>query len=310
MGIFREISDGGNILEETILSVKNLNKSFGNIQTLFDVNFECQKGHIIGLVGANGAGKTTIMKAILSLIRSEGQITIAGQKSTFNHHSILKKVGALVEYPARYPYLSGRDHLKLFVNKSNDSKERIQNVINDLKLNDYIDQRAKLYSLGMKQKLGIAMALINQPDLVILDEPMNGLDPQATKDLREMILKRRDQGMTVLISSHILGELQKLAEDLIVIDHGKVIKKITMNELLASNQHFVVIKTSDDVKAQKLLEIVGFKAVSQSPLRFVLTEENTIERLMNILMKQQITVTDLQHEDADLEESILKLIAE
>ncbi|WP_338026065.1 ATP-binding cassette domain-containing protein [Companilactobacillus zhachilii] len=268
------------------------------------------KGHIIGLVGANGAGKTTIMKAILSLIKSEGQITIDGQKTTFNHHPILQKVGALVEYPGIYPYLSGRDHLKLFVNDSKDSQERIQTIINDLKLNDYIDQRAKLYSLGMKQKLGIAMALVNQPDLVILDEPMNGLDPQATKDLREMILKRRDQGLTVLISSHILGELQKLAEDLIVIDHGKVIKRTTMNELLASNQHFIVIKTSDDTKAQELLEVVGFKTVSQSPLRFALTEKNTVERLMNILMKQQINVTDLQHEDADLEESILQLIAE
>lgn len=309
MGI-RETSNGGKILEEIILSVKNLNKSFGNRQTLFDINFECQKGHIIGLVGANGAGKTTIMKAILSLIKSEGQITIDGQKTTFNHHPILQKVGALVEYPGIYPYLSGRDHLKLFVNDSKDSQERIQTIINDLKLNDCIDQRAKLYSLGMKQKLGIAMALVNQPDLVILDEPMNGLDPQATKDLREMILKRRDQGLTVLISSHILGELQKLAEDLIVIDHGKVIKRTTMNELLASNQHFIVIKTSDDTKAQELLEVVGFKTVSQSPLRFALTEKNTVERLMNILMKQQINVTDLQHEDADLEESILQLIAE
>lgn len=310
MGILREILDGGNVLEEIILSVKKLNKSFGNRQTLFDVNFECQRGHIIGLVGANGAGKTTIMKAILSLIKSEGEITIDGQKSTFNHHPILKKVGALVEYPGIYPYLSGRDHLKLFVNDPNDSKERIQTIINDLKLNDYIDQRAKLYSLGMKQKLGIAMALINQPDLVVLDEPMNGLDPQATKDLREMILKRRDQGLTVLISSHILGELQKLAEDLIVIDHGKVIKKTTMDELLASNQHFIVIKTNDDTKAQELLETAGFETVSQSPLRLVLTEGNTVESLMNVLLKEQVIVTDLKHEDADLEESILKLIAE
>ena len=293
-----------------VLSVKNLNKSFGKKQILFDVNFDCQKGHIVGLIGANGAGKTTIMKSILSLIKSEGQITIAGQKSDFKHHQVLKKVGALVEYPGIYPFMSGRDHLRLFVDDSNDKQQRIQTIIDELKLNNYIDRKAKSYSLGMKQKLGIAMALVNQPDLVILDEPMNGLDPQATKDLRELIIKYKNQGMTVLISSHILGELQKIAEDLIVIDHGKIIKKTTMTQLLDNNQHFVILKTSDDKKARELLSIVGFEIADTEPLKLVLTKENTVERLMNVLMKQQVTVHDLQHEDADLEESILKLISE
>lgn len=297
-------------MEETILTVKNLNKTFGKKQILHDVSFECQRGRIVGLIGANGAGKTTIMKAILSLIKSDGQIKIAGQTSSFNSHQALQKVGALVEYPGIYPYLSGRDHLRLFVADTSNQKERVQEIIDELKLNEYVDQKAKLYSLGMKQKLGIAMALVNQPELVILDEPMNGLDPQATKDLRELILNYKNQGMTVLISSHILGELQKLAEDLIVIDHGRVIKKTTMTQLLANNQHFVVLKTNDNQKARELLEIVGFEISATSPLRVVLTEENTVERIMSILMKQQITINDVQHEDADLEESILKLIAD
>lgn len=295
-------------MEEAVLKVENLNKSFGKKQTLFDVNFECQTGRIVGLIGANGAGKTTIMKSILSLIKSQGKIIINGQITDFEQHTALKNVGALIEYPGIYPFLSGRDHLKLFVNVG--KEENIDRVVKELRLKKYIDQEAKTYSLGMKQKLGIAMALVNDPQLVILDEPMNGLDPQSTKDLRELILKRKQSGVTFLISSHILGELQKLAEDLIVINHGKVVKKTTMTQLLDSNQHYVILSTNDDSQAEKLLNIVGFEIVSSNPLKVVLTTEKTIERIIKILQKQNINVSDLQHEDADLEESVLKIITE
>lgn len=209
-------------MEEIVLSVKDLNKSFGRRNVLSNINFDCKKGHIVGLVGANGAGKTTIMKSILSLIKSEGQIKINGQISNFNNHRALKSVGALIEYPGIYPFLSGRDHLELFAAATNAKEQQIRTVISELKLEKYIDSKAKSYSLGMKQKLGIAMALLNRPDLVILDEPMNGLDPQATKELRNLILEKSEQGVTFLISSHILDELQKLAEDLVVIDQGKL----------------------------------------------------------------------------------------
>jgi len=297
-------------MDVTALSVKKLNKSFGKRKVLSDVTFDCQKGHIVGLIGANGAGKTTIMKIILSLTKSEGQVIVNGQKSNFNDHAILQDVGALVEYPGIYPFLSGRDHLNLFVENKENKRQKVQAVIDELKLTDYIDNKAKNYSLGMKQKLGIAMALINDPDVVILDEPMNGLDPQATKDLREIILNLKKNGTTFLISSHILGELQKIAEDLIVIDHGKIIKKTTMESLLANNHHYLELSTTDDQNAMMILKDQGYQIVVQKPLKIALTESKSVEGVMEILLENQITVRDLKHDDDDLEKSILNLIAE
>lgn len=291
------------------LSIKNLNKSFGKQKVLQDISFECEKGHIIGLIGANGAGKTTIMKSILCLIKSEGQVLIDGEKSTFNNHDILSEVGALIEYPGIYPFLTGRDHLKLFVHDTKQKTERIQEIITDLKMTKYIDQKAKNYSLGMKQKLGIAMALINDPKLVILDEPMNGLDPQATKDLRDLILKRKATGTTFLISSHILGELQKLAEDLVVIEQGKVIKLTTMQELLASNQRIVVLTTSDDQKAMSILKAAGYQVVKADQVKVQMRTEDKLDELMKLLLDQQINLQDVQHEEADLEDSVLNILA-
>lgn len=297
-------------MEETALSVRRLNKSFGRKQALHNVNFDCQPGHIVGLIGANGAGKTTIMKAILSLIKSQGDITINGQASTFNHHAALADVGALIEYPGIYPFLSGRDHLKLFARPTADKAQRIQMVIQELHLEPYIDRRLKGYSLGMRQKMGIALALVNQPRLVILDEPMNGLDPQATKDLRELIKKKQVQGTTFLISSHILGELQKLAEDLIVIDHGRVVHQTTMQELLARNQHFLVLTTDQDLRAAGILAENGYLVTAHAPIRVQLRAADTVAAVLKTLTSHGVSIEDVQHEDGDFEQSILDMLRE
>ena len=262
------------------------------------------------MVGANGAGKTTIMKSILSLIKSEGQIKINGTASDFEHHQALKSAGALIEYPGIYPFLSGRDHLELFIRPGDDKSAQIQTIVTELHMAKYIDQRAKSYSLGMKQKLGIAMALLNSPNLVILDEPMNGLDPQATRDLRNLILKKSAQGVTFLISSHILGELQKLVEDLVIIDHGKVIKLTTMNQLLASSNHYLIVKTNDDRQSLKLLKRSGYDVIAEKPLKIQLTEDIFVEDILELLVKSGFSVTDIKHEDSDLEDSVLKLMTE
>lgn len=296
-------------MEDVVLSVKGLNKSFGKRRVLSDINFDCQKGHIVGLIGANGAGKTTIMKSILSLIKSEGQITVVGQPLKFDNHAALQNVGALIEYPGIYPFLSGRNHLKLFVHEGANKQQKIANIIEELKLTKYVDERAKGYSLGMKQKLGIAMALINDPKLVILDEPMNGLDPQATKDLRELILKKKQEGITFLISSHILGELQKLAEDLIIIKDGQIMQKTTMEQLLASNKHYLILSTNDDERAALLLKNNNYQVEPNLPLKVVLRPKDEVESVMKLLSSNGFMVLDLKHEDADLEESFLNLIS-
>jgi len=296
-------------MDEAVLSVQHLNKSFGKHQVLHNINFTCQKGHVVGLIGANGAGKTTIMKAILSLTKRQGTITINGQTSTFSHHPVLAEVGALIEYPGIYPFMSGRDHLALFATPGSDKAQRIAAVIRDLQMTAYIDQRVKGYSLGMKQKMGIALALVNQPRLVILDEPMNGLDPQATKDLRELIQRKRAAGTTFLISSHVLGELQKVAEDLIVIDHGHVIQETTMTELLAQNRHFIVLTTDQDDRAMTVVTAAGYHVATTTPLKVQLRSNEDVSQVLAALTGAGITVTDVRHEDDDLEQAVLKLIA-
>ncbi|MCG0882596.1 ABC transporter, ATP-binding protein [Lactiplantibacillus plantarum] len=294
-------------MEKAMLSVKNLNKSFGRKQVLHQISFSCEPGRIAGLVGANGAGKTTIMKAVLSLTSATGEITIDGRRSSFDHHDALDEVGALIEYPSIYPFMTGRDHLKLFVIGKNKTSE-IDDIVEALNMENYIDAKARSYSLGMKQKLGVAVAFLNNPKFVILDEPMNGLDPQATKELRELIITKRNEGVSFLISSHILSELQKLAEDLIIIDHGKIVQETTMDALLRSNNHFVILTTTNDVKAKKVLFDAGYKLVESDGVKIKTSSDDDVANILKTLSDSQVPVTDVQHEDEDLEGSVLKLL--
>lgn len=293
---------------EAILSVTHLNKRFKRQPVLQDVTFDCEPGRIIGLVGANGAGKTTIMKSILGLLRTEGAVTIAGQAMQFDRHPALAQVGALIEYPSLYPYLSGWDNLRLFA-RDRDVTAQIQALVTQFDMTDYIHRKARTYSLGMKQKLGIALAFLNHPQLVILDEPMNGLDPQGTKQLRDFILAQKQQGVTLLISSHILGELQKLADDLVIIDHGRVIQRTTMAAALALTEHYVVVTTEHDGQAKAALTAAGYQLAAGTPVKLLLAPDQSVADVLAVLQQQHITVTDVQHQDADLEQIVLTLLA-
>lgn len=295
-------------MADAILTVNHLNKSYRHQPVLRDVSFDCAQGHIVGLVGANGAGKTTIMKAVLGLIKADGDIRITGTTMQFDHHPILTVVGALIEYPSSYPYMSGWDNLRLFADGL-DAQARISTVVSALNMSSYIHQKARHYSLGMKQKLGVALAFLNKPQLVILDEPMNGLDPQGTKELRDFILKEKQAGVTFLISSHILSELQKLADDLVVIDHGRIIKKTTMTALLATTDHFLVITTDHDGQAKTILTTAGYQVVAGPIVKVHLAPADQVADVLSVLTSHGIAVTDVQHADADLESTILKLLA-
>lgn len=293
---------------EAILSVTHLNKRFKRQPVLQDVTFDCEPGRLIGLVSANGAGKTTIMKSILGLIRTEGAVTIAGQAMQFDRHPALAQVGALIEYPSLYPYLSGWDNLRLFA-RDQDVAAQIQALVTQFDMSDYIHRKARTYSLGMKQKLGIALAFLNHPQLVILDEPMNGLDPQGTKQLRDFIVAQKQQGVTLLISSHILGELQKLADDLVIIDHGRVIQRTTMAAALALTEHYVVVTTEHDGQAKAALTAAGYQLAAGTPVKLLLAPDQSVADVLAVLQQQHITVTDVQHQDADLEQIVLTLLA-
>ena len=207
-----------------VLTVEHLTKKIGNKTILEDVSLNLNRGHIIGLVGANGAGKTSLMKVILGYSNyQEGTFRIIENKNKKSN------VGALIENPGIYPFMSGYDNLKL-LNETKNTHD-IDTIVSQLNMNDYIHNKAKTYSLGMKQKLGIAIAFLNQPQLIILDEPMNGLDPKAVRDVRELIVKKAKEGVTFLISSHILSELVKITNSILIINKGKLVTETTEEEL-------------------------------------------------------------------------------
>lgn len=294
---------------ENILEVKHLDKSFGKKQVLHDISFTVQKGRIVGLVGPNGAGKSTIMKTVLGLTDfSQGQIMVEGQKVTATKHDSLAHVGALIEYPGIYPFLSGSDHLKLFDN-GNDQQQRIDEVVNELKMAKYIKNKAKSYSLGMKQKLGIALALVNHPSFIVLDEPMNGLDPESNKDLRNTIVNLAQKGTTILISSHILSELEKLVNDVLVIDKGRIVSQSSMQDLMNRGKKYLVIKTVDDIKAAQLLTEAGYQLSESKEVKVLENKDQKLMPILKLFVENDLEILDIQHQQSDLETSLLTLLA-
>ncbi|EPC34615.1 multidrug ABC transporter, ATPase [Lacticaseibacillus paracasei subsp. paracasei Lpp120] len=292
-----------------MLKINQLDKFFGKKQVLHQISFEIKRGHIVGLIGANGAGKTTIMKAILGITAFDGDIQLDDQKITVDNHSALEHVGALIEYPGLYPYLTGREQLLLFANGPQ-RHERVNQTIEELHLAAYADVKTKKYSLGMRQKLGIALAFVNRPELVILDEPMNGLDPKATMALRQLIIRKRDEGTTFLISSHILSELQKVADDVIIIDQGRLIIDATMSELLKKSQTYFWIATDQDELAQKLLaEQVYVVSNEEQGLKISRSSISSINDLLKLLWRKDIVIKDIKETQGDLEKSLLDVLA-
>lgn len=291
-----------------ILKINNLSKYFGKRQVLHQVSFSIKKGHITGLIGANGAGKTTIMKSILGITEFTGTIQLNQEHIAVNKHLPLQNVGALIEYPGLYPFLTGREQLQLFATGDN-QHQKVEDIIEKLNIKSFADSKAKNYSLGMKQKLGIALALVNHPQLAILDEPMNGLDPQATKELRDLIVTEKNNGTSFLVSSHILSELQKLAEDVVVIDKGRVIKDTTMTQLLLANQQYILIDTDNNKLAQQLLTAAGYQCTEpKEHLQISKTPQVSIGIILKLLFEHNIEINDFQQKAGDLEESLLGIL--
>lgn len=291
-----------------LLNVVDLDKSFGKQQVLHGVSFSVATGHIVGLVGPNGAGKSTIMKSILGLIPTDGgKITIADDPVSITSHQELAQVGALIEYPGIYPFLTGKQHLQLFANPKN-RQANIERVLNALGMQRYINQRAKQYSLGMKQKLGIAQALVNHPRLVILDEPMNGLDPQAVKNLRDYIRQLADEGTSFLISSHILSELEKLADDILILDHGQIMRQSSMNELVQSGGTSYIIRTNKDTQAKEVLTNAGINLLPNQAIMIAQERLNSLDEVLRLLIAANISIVDVNKVQHDLEESFLDMV--
>lgn len=220
------------------IAVKNVSKKIGKKTILENISFDVYEGDICGFIGPNGAGKTTMIRVITNLISpTEGEVTIDGANVVKERKTALLKLGAIVEEPIFFPYMSGRKNLQNLamlnpaMSKS-EQKEKVEEVLKIVDLQDRGCDKVKTYSLGMKQRLGIAQALLNNPEVIILDEPANGLDPMGMRDLRELIFKlQKEKKITFFISSHLLDELQQLCNRFVVINKGKLVWQGSKYEL-------------------------------------------------------------------------------
>lgn len=244
-------------MNPTVVSVKNLSKSFKGFQAVKNVSFSVQRNDVFGFLGPNGAGKSTSLRCMLSLIQEDsGDISIFGKPMKSNRSEVLSKIGSIIEKPDFYKYLSAYKNLELLarISGTSVSKSTINDIIEFVGLQGRENNRFRTFSHGMKQRLGIAQALMHNPELIILDEPTTGLDPQGIVDIRNLILKlSQEQGKTVILSSHQLSEIEMIANRMVIINKGETLIEGSVNELL-NTSHMVVRFQLDDVpRAMKLL---------------------------------------------------------
>lgn len=243
-------------MNDYILKTKNISKSYNETQALDNVSMQVQRGTIYGLIGKNGAGKTTLLKVISGLaFANEGEVFLFGE-NTQNNQDLLERIGVLIEEPGLYPGLNAYENMKLkCIAYGIDKKGYIESLLEDVGLGSVGHKKTKSFSLGMKQRLGIALSLIGEPDLLLLDEPTNGLDPQGKTEIRETLLRlSKEKNITMIVSSHILEELSKLVTRIGIIDEGKLLEEVNKKELLEKTKAKIEIVTNDVVKAVTILE--------------------------------------------------------
>lgn len=244
---------------KTVLELKNVSKIMGNKALVEDISFKINEGEIFGFLGPNGAGKTTTIKMITGLYSiSKGEIYIDGKSVRKEFEKALNGVGGIIENPEMYGYLSGRDNLRLYARMHGGiKKERIDEVVSLVKLGNRIDDKVSKYSLGMRQRLGVAQALLHNPKLLILDEPTNGLDPMGIKELRETLRELAEkEGLSVMVSSHLLTEMELMCDRFGIIDGGKIIDIKTIGDIKkdeSATKKFYKLEVSDNEKAKNLI---------------------------------------------------------
>ncbi|MGG6448252.1 ABC transporter ATP-binding protein [Pseudobacillus badius] len=273
-----------------------------------NVNLHIKKGEIYGFLGRNGAGKTTIMKMLTGLISpTTGEIALFGQKLTETTKSGLKRVGSIIEYPIFFEHLSAMENLQLHCEYLGFyDKKAITQALDMVHLNGVEDKIVKDFSLGMKQRLGIVRAIITKPELIILDEPTNGLDPIGIKDMRDLIrMLNKEYGITFLLSSHILGEIEQVADRIGVIKNGKLVNEVTLADISKQRTDYIEIVTSDVEKSVYLLEhelhISNMKIVQDKRIRiYDLTLSQS--EISKVLILHDIDIEEIQKHSSTLED--------
>ncbi|MEY9971141.1 ABC-type multidrug transport system ATPase subunit [Lysinibacillus sp. RC46] len=295
---------------EYIIQTENLSKSFGKEQAVSNINLKIRKGEIYGFLGPNGAGKTTTIRMLLGLMKpTSGTIKIFQKDLTKERINILAKVGSLVENPSYYPHLTAYENLEALRKILGVPKSRIDEVLEIVRLKDAADKKVKGFSLGMKQRLGIAASLLHNPELLILDEPTNGLDPSGIIEIRNLIKRLPEEyGMTIIISSHLLSEIDQMATQVGIVTKGKMIFQDSIEAMRRFAQPKVVIKVSDSEKGWRSLVANGIKAEHKDDLiLFDECSDEKVAHIVQILVQEGISVYRVEEEKRSLEEIFLQM---
>jgi ABC-2 type transport system ATP-binding protein len=293
---------------QTILSIKNLSKRYGSVQALKDISFEIKKGHVYGILGPNGSGKSTTLGIVLNVVNKT-----SGEYSWFDGklqtHDALKKVGAIIERPNFYPYMTAQENLKLVCKIKDIKQTKILEKLQLVGLDERKDSKFSTFSLGMKQRLAIASALLNDPEILILDEPTNGLDPQGIHQIRDIIKKIAAQGTTILLASHLLDEVEKVCTHVLVLNKGIVLYSGSVDGI-SSNQGFFELQAEDCEALMQILKAhPAIESIKQEEGKVFAYLKKPLEAaaLNKFLCDKNINLSHLVKRKHSLEEQFLEL---
>lgn len=299
-----------------ILQTNHLSKVIDGKELVTDVNIHIKKGEIYGFLGPNGAGKTTVMKMITNLWKpTNGTVALFGEALEDTSYEVLKRMGSIIEFPTFYEHMSGKDNLQLHCEYMGYyNKGSVEEAMQMLDLTDAANKPVKRYSLGMKQRLGIARAILCRPELVILDEPANGLDPAGMKQIRDLFkMLCTEYGMTLMISSHLLPEIESIADTVGVIHHGKMMKEISMKEIVETNTAYIELVVEDIKKASYVLaekmQLSNFKIVDNTIIR-IYERGTTTQKISKELMMNDVGISSISQHTQNLEDYFLKITGE
>ncbi|MCG7408702.1 ABC transporter ATP-binding protein [Paenibacillus sp. ACRRX] len=297
-----------------LLRTTQLTKTYQGKEVVSNVNMSIKKGEIYGFLGPNGAGKTTLMRMITNLIKpTSGEIELFGEKLTDKSYHVLGRMGTIIEYPIFYDKLTARENLEIHCEYMGyHNKQAVNEALELVNLGNIEGKAVKDFSLGMKQRLGIARALSTKPELLILDEPINGLDPLGIKEIRDLFkMLSREYGMTLFISSHILGEMEQMADTIGVINHGCLLEEVSMEQIREKNTEYLEITTKEISQASYVLEnklqLFNFKVVDNQYIRVydMSVPQNEVAKT---LIMNDISVEAITKKNSSLEDYFLSLL--
>ena len=291
-----------------VVEIREVTKAYAEVKAVDGVSLSVRRGEVYGFLGPNGAGKTTTLRMLLGLIRpTSGDLTVLGRRP--GDPGVLARIGSMIEGPAFYPFLSGRDNLAVMARYSGAGAGRIDETLETVDLASRGGDKFSTYSLGMKQRLGVAAALIKDPDLVVLDEPTNGLDPAGMRDMRALIRRLGDSGRTVILSSHMLGEVQQICDRVGVINAGRMVVESTVEELRGDSELVIKATPADAVRStlDQLAYVQSTRTVDDE-LRLRVDERHT-GKVTRALVLAGVDVREVRRVDRQLEDVFFEVTA-